>query len=151
SVLFVCFLLSLIGTGMSASANVLPAGTVLHVRTTEPIFSDSAWPGTRVRGVVDRRVTVGRRMVIPSGSPATVQVVSRRGNHVDLSVRSIRVGGTRYTLSTNDVRLGGSTGARRWQRGLVGAGTGAVVGGMAGGGRGAAIGGTAGAGMGVAT
>ncbi len=72
-VLFV-FLVSLIGAGtVSASANVLPAGTVLHVRTTQPIFADSVRPGSRVRGVVDRRVTVGRRTVIPSGAPAMLE------------------------------------------------------------------------------
>src|SRR5262249_37901102 len=103
-------LLSLIGVWTSASANVLPAGTVLHIRTTQPIFGDSARPGTRVRGVVDRRVRTRGRVVIPSGSPAPPEVVgpAPHRRRVDLSVRSIRVGGTRYTLSTNDVRLGGS-------------------------------------------
>src|SRR5215471_15481684 len=101
------FLLSLIGAETWASANVLPAGTALHIRTTQPIFASTARPGTRVGGVVDSRVSVGRRMVIPSGSPATLVVVSRSPNHqrVDLSVRTIRVGRTRYALSTNDVRV----------------------------------------------
>src|SRR5262249_24196471 len=92
-VLFV-FLLSLIGAETWASASVLPAGTALHIRTTQPIFASPARAGTRVGGIVDRRVTVGRRMVIPSGSPATLVVVSRSPNHqrVNVSVRSIRVG-----------------------------------------------------------
>jgi len=104
------FLLSLIGTETWAAANVLPSGTALHIRTTQPIVASSARPGTRVRGVVDRRVMVCRRVVIPSGTPATLVVVNRSPNRqrIDLSVRSIRVGRTQYVLSTNDVRVGGS-------------------------------------------
>src|SRR5215467_3393697 len=107
-VLFV--LLSLIGVWTSASAHVLPAGTILHIRTTQPIFADSAPPGTRVRGVVGRPVTIRGRVVVPIGAPATLEVVDRSPNRhrVDLSVRSIRVDGTRYALSTNEVRLAGS-------------------------------------------
>jgi hypothetical protein len=112
-VLFV-FLLSLIGSETWASANVLPSGTVLHIRTTQPIVASSARPGNRVRGVVDRRVTVGRRVVIPSGTPATLVVVNRSPNRqrVALSVRSIRVGRTQYSLSTNDVPVGASVRGR---------------------------------------
>ena len=111
------FLLSLIGAETWASANVLPAGTALHIRTTQPIFASTARPGTRVGGVVDRRVTVGRRMVIPSGTPATLVVVSRSPNHqrVNLRVRSIQVGRTRYVLSTNNVSV-----RTRAGRGFVG-------------------------------
>ena len=150
-ILFV-FLLSLIGAGTWASANVLPAGTPLHIRTTESISAE-AGRGTLVRGVVDRSVRIGGRMVIPSGSRATLEVVDRssRGQRINLAVHSIRVGGVRYTVSSNEVQLGGSTGSRRWRRGTVGGVGGAVVGGLIGGGAGAAVGGTAGAATGVAT
>jgi hypothetical protein len=144
------FLLSLIGVASLASADVLPRGTILHIRTTQPIWADSVGPGSRVRGVVDRPVTVRRHVLIPSGAPATLEVVGRSSNlrRVDLSVRSIRVGGTRYVMSTNEVRLGGGSGA---ERGLVGAGVGAVAGGMLGGGPGAVAGATTGAGIGMVT
>src|SRR5262245_62158758 len=150
-VLFVV-LLFLIGVGTSALANVLPAGTALHIRTTQAISAE-AGRGTKVRGVVDRSVRVRRAMVIPVGSPATLEVVDRssRGQRVNLAVHSIRVGGTTYTMSTNELQLGGSTGSRRWRRGTVGAIGGAAVGGLIGGGAGAAVGGTAGAATGVAT
>lgn len=123
SLLVVVFFLSLIGTGLSASAAVLPAGTFVHVRTTQPIFASSARSGTRVRGVVDRRVSVRGRVVIPSGAPATLEVVNRSPNRqrVDLSLRSIRVGGTRYFVSTGDVRVG--AGGRRGAVGTSGRGT----------------------------
>jgi len=150
-VLFVVFLF-LVGVGTSAFANVLPAGTPLHIRTTQSISAE-AGRGTLVRGVVDRSVRVRGQMVIPSGSPATLEVVDRssRGQRINLAVHSIRVGGVRYTVSSNEVQLGGSTGSRRWRRGTVGAIGGAAVGGLIGGGAGAAVGGTAGAATGVAT
>jgi len=146
------FLLSLIGTGTWASASVLPRGTRLNIRTTQPIFAESVRPGSMVRGVVYRPVTVGRRVIIPSGSPARLQVVerSRNWNRIDLTVSSIRVGRNRFIVPTNDVRLGGSsTGARRTRRGVAGAIGGAAVGGMLGGGTGAAVGATTGAGVGM--
>src|SRR5262245_7756175 len=150
-VLFVA-LLALIGTATLASASVLPRGTRLNIRTTQPIFADEVRPGSRIAGVVYRPVTVRRRVIIPSGAHATLQVVdrSRNWNRIDLTVSSIRVGRNRYVLSTNDVRLGGSsTGARRARRGIVGAVGGAAVGGMLGGGAGAAVLGTTGAGIGM--
>jgi hypothetical protein len=121
------FLLSLIGAETWASANVLPSGTVLQIRTTHPIVASSARPGTRVSGVVTRRVTVARRMVIPSGTPATLVVVSRSANHqrVNLSVRSIQVGRTRYALSTNNVSV--RTRAGRGFVGTTGGGQARVV------------------------
>jgi len=102
------FLLSLIGAGtIPASANVLPAGTIVHIRTTQPIFADLARRGTRISGFVDRRVAVGGRVVIPGGAAAIVEVADRSWNRdrVNLRLRSIRVGRTRYTVSTNAIRL----------------------------------------------
>ena len=101
-------LLFLIGVGTSAFANVLPAGTPLHIRTTQSISAD-AGRGTLVRGVVDRSVRIRGQMIIPSGSPATLEVVDRysRGQRVNLAVHSIRVNGVRYTVSSNEVQLGG--------------------------------------------
>jgi hypothetical protein len=147
-VLFVV-LLTLIGTGTWASASVLPRGTVLNIRTTQPIFADDVRPGSMVRGVVYRPITVRRRVIIPSGSPAMLKVVDRSSNRrrVDLTVSSIRVGRNRYVVPTNDVRLGSSS--NRGRRGLIGAGAGAVAGGMVGGGTGAAVGATTGAGIGL--
>src|SRR5262245_66412770 len=122
-VLFV-FLLSLIGAETWALANVLPAGTALHIRTTQPIFASSSRRGTQVRGVVDRRVRVGGSVIIPRGAPATLVVVNRSPNRqrVDLSVRSIRVGRTHYALSTNDVRVVASFRGRGGVIGTTGGG-----------------------------
>src|SRR5262245_51762771 len=91
-VLFV-FLLSRIGTGSWASASVLPRVTRLNIRTTQPIFADEIRPGSRIAGVVYRPVMVGRRVIIPNGAHATLQVVDRSRNwdRIDLTVSSIRV------------------------------------------------------------
>src|SRR5262245_49920959 len=94
-VLFV-FLLSLIGAGtISASANTLRTGTILHVRTLQPIFADRDHPGTSIRAVVDRPVRSGRTVIIPSGARATVEVVDRSTNRrrVGLGVRAVRFEG----------------------------------------------------------
>jgi hypothetical protein len=149
-VLFVV-LLTLIGTGTWASATVLPRGTRLNIRTTQPIFADEVRPGSMIRGVVYRPITVSRRVIIPSGSPAMLKVINRSSNlrRVDLTVSSIRVGRNRFVVPTNDVRLGSS--ARRGRRALIGGGAGAVAGGMLGGGTGAAVGATTGAGIGLIT
>src|SRR5262245_21986568 len=150
SLVLCVFLLSLIGAGtISASANTLRTGTILHIRTLQPILVDRDHPGTSIRAIVDRPVRSGRRVIIPSGARATVEVVDRSTNRrrVDLRVRSVRFDGMHNNISTNEVRLGSSGG--RAPRGLVGAGIGGVVGGMLGGGAGAAAGATTGAALGL--
>ena len=142
----------------AAPGEIVPAGTVLNVRTTQPIYADYTPPGTRFSGIVEDSVEVGGRIVIPRGTPATLEVVgvSQSSNlkgrdRVSLRVRSIRIGGENYPVSTSYVQLKGpSEGKRAVRKGIVGAGIGAAVGGLLGGGTGAAIGATAGAGTGVA-
>jgi hypothetical protein len=142
----------------AAPGEIVPAGAVLNVRTTQPIYADNTRPGTRFSGIVDNPVQVDGRILIPRGTPATLEVVgvSRSSNlkgrdRVSLMVRSIRMGGATYAVSTNSVELKGpSEGKRAVRKGIAGAGIGAAVGGLLGGGTGAAIGATAGAGTGVA-
>jgi len=142
----------------AAPGEIVPAGTVLNVRTTQPIYADNTRPGTRFSGIVDDPVQVDGRILIPRGTPATLEVVgvSRSSNlqgrdRVSLRVRSIRMGGATYSVSTSYVELKGpSEGKRAVRKGIAGAGIGAAVGGLLGGGTGAAIGATAGAGTGVA-
>src|SRR5262245_21622441 len=118
SFVLIVFFLSLVGAGISASANTLRTGTILHIRTLQPILADRDHPGTSIRAVVDRPVRSGRRVIIPSGARATLEVADRSTNRrrVDLRVRSIRFDGMRNDISTNEVRLGSSVG--RGPRGL---------------------------------
>src|SRR6185369_2432854 len=59
-----------------AGALVVPAGTVLNVRTTQPIAADSSQPGMTVTGVFDDPVAVNGDIVIPRGAIATLEVVN---------------------------------------------------------------------------
>jgi hypothetical protein len=153
-----CYLLLISAAPVSAAPMLLPAGTVVNVQTTQAIYADYAQPGTRVGGVVTRPVTVGGRVVIPRGSPATLEVanVERSSNlkgrdRIYLRVRSIRVADRFYAVSTNYVQLRGpSEGKRAARKGIAGGAIGGLLGGLVGGGAGAAIGATAGAGTGVA-
>jgi len=141
-----------------ASPEVVPAGTILNVRTTQPLYADSVQPGTRLPGIVEDSVAFGGRVVIPRGALATLEVVAveRSSNlkgrdRLTLRVRSVRVGGASYPLSSSYVELKGpSEGKRATKKILGGAGIGAAVGGLIGGGTGAALGAVAGGGTGAA-
>jgi hypothetical protein len=154
------FLLPLIGAQAASASpgDVLPAGTVLNIRTTQPIYAAYVQPGSRFTGIVEHPVETGGRVIIPRGASATLEVigVERSSNlkgrdRINLRVQSVSFGGRSYPVSTNFVQLRGpSEGKRAARKGIVGAGIGAAVGGLLGGGTGAAIGATAGAGTGVA-
>ena len=68
---FVLFALLLPAIGSqsvyAAPGEIVPAGTVLNVRTTQPIYADYTPPGTRFSGIVEDSVEVGGRIVIPPG------------------------------------------------------------------------------------
>jgi hypothetical protein len=131
---------------------VLPAGTILNIRTTQPIEADDSHVGMRFPAIVDDPVTVDGRILIPRGSSATLEAVSveRSSNlkgrdRVTLRVLSLHVGGRTYPVSTSSVELKGPSEGKRAARKIgTGAGIGAAVGGLFGGGKGAVIGATAG-------
>lgn len=137
---------------------VVPAGALLSVRTTQPIYADYVRPGARFTGIVDRPVRVNEAMTIPRGARATLEVVGveRSSNlegrdRINFIVRSVDFGNNRYAVSSNAVQVKGpSEGKKAAKKGIIGGGIGAAVGGLIGGGTGALIGGTAGAGTGVA-
>lgn len=139
-------------------AQFVPSGTILNVRTTQPIYADYAQPGMTFSGIVDYPVDVGGQIVIPRGAVATLEVVNveRSSNlkgrdRIGLNVRSLRIGGRIYPVSTSYVELRGPSEGKRAARKMAGgAGIGAAIGGLLGGGTGAAIGATAGATSGLA-
>jgi hypothetical protein len=150
----VSFLLLSIGswTVHVSAAEVLPAGTALNVRTTQPIDADYSQIGMRVSAVVDDPVEVNGEIVIPRGAAATLEVVrvERSSNlkgrdRITLKVRSLHIGRRSYPVATSHVELKGPSEGKRaaWKIG-GGAGIGAALGGLIGGGTGAAIGATAG-------
>jgi hypothetical protein len=135
-----------------SSASIVPAGTVLNVRTTQPIAADSAQPGMTLTGVVDDPIAVNGEVVIPRGAIATLEVVNveRSSNlkgkdRITLKVRSIHTDSGTYPVATSQVELKGhSEGKKTAGKVIGGAGIGAALGGIIGGGTGAAIGATAG-------
>ena len=136
-----------------AAAATIPAGAAFNVRTLQTVAADSAWPGMRVRAVVDDAIfDVYGHVVIPRGSPATLEVVqvTRSSNmegrdRVAFRVLSIQTHNRVYSVATNDVLFRGpSEGKKAARKILGGAGIGALAGGIFGGGTGAAIGAAAG-------
>lgn len=137
---------------------ILPAGTVLTVRTNSEISAKSNPAGTRFQAVVAQEVTSHGRAAIPAGATVTgVIVQAKQGGKIKgasdlaLQLTSLQVRGASYSLHTNQfVQQQKGKGERTTKLGLGGAAGGAVIGGIAGGGKGAAVGSLLGGGAGVA-
>jgi hypothetical protein len=138
----------------------LPVGTILTVRTTEPLSSNKnrtgdAFSSTLEQPLVAQGWVVARIGQVVEGRVATAQPAERgKGNSqlgLELSELAL-VDGSQVPIRTELVQssAGGSSAARN--AGVIGTttGTGAVIGGIAGGGEGAAIGAVIGAVAGVA-
>jgi hypothetical protein len=141
-----------------AGASIVPAGTVLNVRTTQPIAADFSQPGMTLTGVVDDPVAVNGEIVIPRGAIATLEVVNveRSSNmkgrdRIFLKIQSIQTESGTYPVATSQVELKGSSEGKKAAKKVIGgAGIGAALGGIFGGGTGAAIGAATGGGTGAA-
>ncbi len=145
-------------TAYGARASIVPAGTVLNVRTTQPLAADSSQPGMTLTGVVDDPVAVDGQVVIPRGAIAMLQVVNveRSSNmkgrdRITLKVHSIRTQSGTYPVATSQVELKGSSEGKKAAKKVIGgAAIGGALGGILGGGTGAAIGAATGGGTGAA-
>ncbi len=136
----------------------IPEGTVVTIRTTDPIDSSTSSAGQLFRASLDGPVVVNDRIVLPKGLNVSLKLVQASSagkfsgrSELTVSLESITYQGKTYSLSTSDVQ---QQGASRGQRSAAviggGAALGALIGGLAGGGRGAAIGAGVGAGGGTA-
>ncbi|HZQ69217.1 MAG TPA: hypothetical protein VFA68_11915 [Terriglobales bacterium] len=153
--------------GAGTREATLPAGTEITVLSNQEIDSKTASEGQVFPADVaeDVRNSAGQ-VVIPKGSEA--ELVIRRvqsagtvtgSSDLALDLKSVKVGGRRYTVSTEDVEQKGREGLGTNKRTaeMVGGGAvlGTLIGAIAGGGKGAAIGaatgGAAGAGAQVLT
>jgi len=141
---------------------VVPAGTEIAVLTNQAIDSKTATPGqTFPADVAEDVKDASGRVLIPKGSEAELVIrdVKSGGatgtSEVALDLQSIKVGGRRYTVSTEDVSQSGSAGLGKNKRTaeMVGGGAvlGTLIGAIAGGGKGAAIGAATGAAAGAGT
>jgi len=138
----------------------VPTGTLIQVRTSEPVNSKRAKGGEPIQFTVIQDVTSGGVLAIPRG--AVVHGVIAEVNHPDsgsvkgstelgLQLTSLDLGGQTYPLQSDLFRVKGpGKGGRTAESAFGGALLGALIGGAAGGGSGAAIGAVAGGGAGTA-
>jgi hypothetical protein len=142
----------------------IPSGTLLQVRTSEPLDATKAQPGQVFQATVAADVYQGQVLALPRGAVITGKVIATTSNKGDvvgkqglsLALTSVNLGGQVYPLPT-DTWSGQGPGKGAYTAGntIGGAGLGAIIGAIAGGGAGAAIGagvgGLAGAGASAAT
>ena len=127
---------------------VVPTGTMLNVRLTQPIDVDASYAGQTFKGLVDDPVTLNGVIAIPRGAAATLQAVAvkqsgamKGSDKISLKVHSIAFGGNVYEVSTSYLESKGKGEGKKTGRKIGGgAGLGGIIGGIAGGGEGAAIG-----------
>ena len=127
---------------------VVPSGTALNVRLTQPIDVDVSYAGQTFKGLVDDPVTLNGVIAIPRGAAATLQAVAvkqsgtmKGSDKISLKVHSIAFGGNVYDVSTGYLETKGKGEGKKTGRKVgAGAGLGGIIGGIAGGGSGAAIG-----------
>jgi hypothetical protein len=142
----------------NAGMMTVPAGTIFHVRTIDPIDENSPQGGT-FRGSLAEPVQVGHGgMVIPRGAPGQLTAVNiqKAGSvegrdRIDLRVDSITFHGRVYpvTSSVYDTKTG-KRGRRTMKGAGIGAAGGGLIGAIAGGGTGALVGALVGGGGGAA-
>jgi hypothetical protein len=141
----------------AGSDTVLPASTVIAIRTIDLIKSNGAASDLEYRATVDDSVVVGGVTVAPVGTPAFLRVVQVQqagavNGRASLSLRlvGLEIDGRRLVLETGDARIAsGSQAARATKSGIGGAVIGGLLGGLLGGTAGAAKGAAAGAAVGV--
>jgi hypothetical protein len=136
----------------------IPQGTLLQLRTNEPVASKKAQDGTPVQFTVIQDVAIGGVLAIPRG--ATVHGVVTEAKkagalagspELSLTLNSLDLGGQSYPLTTDQFKVKGPNKAGHTaSNALGGAMLGAIIGGIAGRGEGAAIGAGAGAAAGTA-
>jgi hypothetical protein len=131
----------------------LEQGTLLKVRTSEPLDSKMAKPGTVVQFTVASDVYAGGVLAIPRGATIRGKVTETKqagavGGRPELALEidTLELGGTVYPLATDPFMVKGPNKAGRTAgNAFGGAVLGAIIGGAVGGGEGAAIGAGAGA------
>ncbi len=139
----------------------LPAGTLITVRTTQPLSSDHNQVGDSFTCILDQAIiaqgwVVARRGQVVMGKVVTAQKAGRGHAASQLAVELTDlnlVDGQPAPIRTELAAISGGNAPRSRNEGaVVGAttGTGAVIGAIAGGGPGAAIGAAVGAAAGVA-
>ena len=135
---------------------VVPAGTVLMVRTSQALSSKNSQTGQTFLASLAQPVSVKGKAALPAGSTVSGTVVNAKTKgkvkgegQLDLALTSVSVGNHTYQIQTavlsSTVKGKGKRTAATTGGGAAG---GALIGGIAGGGKGAGIGALVGAGAG---
>jgi hypothetical protein len=135
----------------------LSAGSLLQIRTSEPLDSKKVKPGDYFQGTLAQSIYVGNVLAIPRGAAVTGRVVDvkkpgelKGGANIALQLTNLSLGGSSYSLATDTFNTGGPGKGGYTAANTVGtAALGAAIGAIAGGGPGAAIGAVAGTGVGL--
>jgi len=136
---------------------VVPAGTVLTIRTGQDISSKTAQAGMTFGGSMATPITIDGKVAIPAGADVSgvVNDVKKAGKfkgaaQLVLALHSVTVKGHPYNIETEYFDKT-TTGKGKRTAGVIvgGTGVGAAIGGIAGGGKGAAIGALVGAAAGT--
>ena len=137
---------------------VLPAGTLLALRTTSELSTAKVSNGSTFEALLEEDLKSGNTLIAKAGSRVTgVVIESDPGGRVkgtaSLTVGARSIGGPKgaaIAVKTDSFTVdAASTKKRNATRTGIATGVGAVIGGIAGGGSGAAIGAATGAGAGV--
>jgi hypothetical protein len=136
----------------------VPAGTLLQIRTSEPLDTAHTKDGTAFQATAANNVYVGNVLAIPRGAVLQGTVVHSKnagplGGSADLQlqINSLSLGSNNYTLASDTWSSKGPNKAGYTAGNTVGgAAVGAIIGGILGRGAGAAIGAGAGAAAGLA-
>lgn len=136
---------------------VVPAGTVLTIRTNQALSTKTVQTGASFTGSVATPISLEGKMVIPAGADVTGSVHHAKkagkfkgGAALVLGLDSVTVRGHTYNIETEPYSQE-TQGKGKRTAGVVagGTGVGAAIGGIAGGGKGAAIGAVTGAAAGL--
>lgn len=139
-------------------AVMVPAGTLLRVRTIDGIDVDKSQAGMKFRASLDDPIMISGNVIVPRGADV-VLIASKveqggrmKGSDlIELKISSITAGGRAYPVVTSQAQSKTSgEGKKTTKKVAGGAGLGAIIGGIAGGGTGAAIGALAGGAGGTA-
>ena len=152
------FAFLLLALGILASAQTVPAGTHITVRTDSQITSASAHVGQSFHANLVRDIVVNNKTIAKAGGPANGKVTFAKSSgrlhapgQVTIRLTSIQLAdGKTLTLSTSGFRAEGKSHTKSNVTKIGGgAAAGALIGGLAGGGKGALIGTGVGAGAGT--
>jgi hypothetical protein len=146
------------GTRARRGESIVPSGTVVTVRTIDPINSDKSDVGQTFAATLDEPLVVNGRTLAEKGADVKLRVVEvdqqsglSGSEEISLALDQITVNGSTYKVVSNNAEVAAKN--KNSESVKVVGGTavvGAIIGAIAGGGKGAAIGAASGAGAGAA-